>query len=452
MAIDLDALKRRAAAVGPVAIAADDHDAVVVSPAKGLNGSDLNIAQVCDSWSDEKSATRRTFNILRQLWPEQFRLNQLTGDITFKGRVIDGMEFQDAHFYIDELLQSQTKMTRAQDAQSVIRTLAHKNRFHPVAQYLTLIGKDSSLETISAEEVAKRVLGVTDPLQVRYLECWLAGAAARGLSEDGCDFPEVLTLVSPRQGIGKSEFFRSLASQPWYSGSFSDQEGKDQLLSLHANWVNEIAELDMYTSRSKDFKDLKSTLTLVDDMLRVHYGTKNERRYRRFVIGATANEEAMFANDDEQRRFWVIQPKPTTSCERLDIMWLRENRDAILATAVRRWWELGDDAFKLTTEERKATIRVNKEHRKELACEDKIVQYLESRDIKRISTSEVAEYCLGDKSANTGLLRTIGTILKEEGYEKVSHGVKLGKKFRTLYVHPERTKDFNPSIEYRQSF
>ena len=275
----------------------------------------------------------------------------------------------------------------------------------------------------------------------------LAGAVAHGLSEEGADFPEVLTLVNRQQGIGKSEFFRSLASEPWYNGSFSDQQDKDQLLSMHGNWISEIAELDQYTSRSKDFKQLKSTLTLSHDMVRVPYGVKNERRYRRFVVGATANEEQMFANDDEQRRFWVLNPVPTTDCGRLDIKWLRENRSAILATAVRRWRELGDEAFKLTADERKATIEVNKGFRKELAIEDKIIHFLQDHDIKRITSTEVAEYCLNERSATSGLLRQIASILIEHGYEKRRQSVKLGKTYSTLYVHPTRTEDFNPNIQ-----
>ena len=54
------------------------------------------------------------------------------------------------------------------------------------------MGNDDSLPTVEAADVAA-ALGITDQLQVRYLECWLAGAVSKVLDPMGSPFTEVLT-------------------------------------------------------------------------------------------------------------------------------------------------------------------------------------------------------------------------------------------------------------------
>ena len=189
------------------------------------------------------------------------------------------------------------------------------------------MGNDDSLPTVEAADVAA-ALGITDQLQVRYLECWLAGAVSKVLDPMGSPFTEVLTLLSPNQGIGKSEFFRSLASPLWFSDSFAENKGKDQVLALHSSWISEIAE-PINTLGALVTTALKSFITQLSDDIRPPYGMAIEKRWRQFVFAATTNSDELFSNSDEQRRFWVVEPEPVTECGRLDIPFIRDNRDAI---------------------------------------------------------------------------------------------------------------------------
>ena len=95
---------------------------------------------------------------------------------------------------------------------------------------------------------------------------------------------------------------------------------------------------------------MKGLVSTTIDKVRVSYGATTESKPRRFVMGATANVSEMFSFDDEQRRFWTIEVKPTTSCGCLDIQWLRDNRDRIWATSTRKFLNEDKASFTLNAE------------------------------------------------------------------------------------------------------
>jgi predicted P-loop ATPase len=174
-----------------------------------------------------------------------------------------------------------------------------------------------------------------------------------------------------------------------------------------------------------------------------------ENKPRQFVIGATSNSQSLFAIDDEQRRFWAMEVYPTTPCGRLDIQWLRDNRDAIWATATRLFKEKAYESFQLTKEHRQEVICRNaNSYQQESVQQDRLAQFLEEGDIRSISLQEALQCALSIFNPNKKQEMEVTGILKLQGYQKHENKMKLGKRFRTLWVNNQRSTEFNPNFEY----
>ena len=138
---------------------------------------------------------------------------------------------------------------------------------------------------------------------------------------------------------------------------------------------------------------------------------------------------------------------PTTSCGRLDIQWLRDNRDAIWATATRLYLEIGSQSFQLTKEQRQEVIARNaNSYQQESLFQDRLAQFLEEKSIRAITTQEALQCALSIMNPNKKQEMEVTGILKLQGYQKVENQMKLGKRFRTLWVNDQRSNDFDPGI------
>jgi predicted P-loop ATPase len=382
--------------------------------------------------------------VLERFLGEQIRFNELNQEIEVCGNGVKAYEFDTAEHWFDEKFGI---MGTKGQAQNVLKAIANRNRYHPVRKYLDHVSE--TVESIDLDLVAEKVLGLNDRLSKTLVRAWLCGAVSKVYSPEGSPFIEVLTLISPKQGIGKSEFFKSLASPTWFGDSFAQTDSdKERILCLHRNWINEISELDQFSSK-RDIKQLKGLISTTTDTIRVPYGSIHEKKARQFVIGATSNSRGLFAIDDEQRRFWAMEVKPITSCGRLDIRWLNENRDAIWATAARSFKEQGKESFQLSKESRQEVIDRNaSQYQKESFIRDKITQYLETNNIKSITTSEVLENICRISSPKQNELNEAGALLRELGYQRYENQIKLGKKCRTLWIHAERTVEYDSSCPF----
>jgi predicted P-loop ATPase len=382
--------------------------------------------------------------VFEQFLGVQIRFIELTQEIEIFGDSIKAYDFDTAEHWVDERFGI---MGTKCHAQSALKKAANRNRYHPVREYLDHVSETD--ESIDLDLVAEKVLGLHDPLSKALVNAWLCGAVSKVYSPEGSPFIEVLTLISPKQGIGKSEFFKSLASPKWFSDSFAQTDGdKDRILCLHRSWINEISELDQFSSK-KDIKQLKGLISTTTDTIRLPYASAMENKPRQFVIGATSNSRGLFAIDDEQRRFWAMEVQPTTSCGRLDIQWLREKRDAIWATATRCFKEKGSESFQLSKELRQEVIDRNaSQYQQESFLRDKITQYLEENNIKSITVPEALEDICGISSPKQNQLNEVGALLREQGYQKHENQMKLGKKCRTLWINSQREVEYSSNQDY----
>ena len=387
---------------------------------------------------------RQMRTVLEKFLGKQIHFNELTQDIEVGGEGIKAYEFDTAEHWFDERFGI---MGTKGQAQAALKAIANRNRNHPVRKYLDHVSE--TVESIDLDLVAEKALGLNDPLSKTLVKAWLCGAVSKVYSPEGSPFIEVLTLISPKQGIGKSEFFKSLASPQWFGDSFAQTDGdKDRILCLHRSWINEISELDQFSSK-RDIKQLKGLISTTTDTIRLPYASAMENKARQFVIGATSNSRGLFAIDDEQRRFWAMEVQPTTSCGRLDIQWLNEKRDAIWATATKLYKEKGAASFQLNKEERQEVICRNaNSYQQESLLRDRLTQFLEERSIRSISLQEAIEHALTIVNANKSQQMEVTGILKLQGYQRVENQMKLGKRFRTLWINSQRDNEFNPDFEF----
>ena len=393
---------------------------------------------------EDEPIARRVRLVIEEAMQGKLAFNELTRNIEVCGEVLPTHQFETAEHWVDVHFGI---ITATNKAQSAIKYVANQRRYHPIRNYLMAVEREAP--SVDLDAVMGRVLGISNPLELKMVRCWLVGAVSKVLQE-GSDFIEVLCLINPRQGIGKSAFFKTLASPLWYSDSFDKADSeKDRLLILHSAWINEVSELDQFSQNKRDLKQLKSLISATHDDIRVPYGVATEKVARRFVLGATSNDPELFESDDEQRRVWAIEVHPTTECGRLDKQYLEEMRDSIWATAVRLFREQGDEAFKLDKDERAEVIRRNKElFRRVEHYEDQIRQFLENHDIKAISSSEVIEHVLHVTHVTRALQMRVAGILAMAGYKRLKNKKKLGQMFTSLFVNEARSEEFNPSKLY----
>ena len=116
-----------------------------------------------------------------------------------------------------------------------------KRSYHPVREYLRFLEWDG---TERAATAVCDYLGADDtPLNRAMTRLWLIAAVKR-IMQPGCKFDYVLILTGA-QGVGKSTFFRTLASPRWFNDGLPDvTKAKDAGEQIQGAWITEIAELN----------------------------------------------------------------------------------------------------------------------------------------------------------------------------------------------------------------
>jgi predicted P-loop ATPase len=203
--------------------------------------------------------------------------------------------------------------------------IARENSYHPVVQYLDHIAADDGIEPADLDSLASLYLGTTDPLYDEMMAITLVGAVARAL-EPGTKFDTCCVLRGP-QGIGKSTYWRCIASPDWFSDTPQETE-KDLKLAIHTCWIYELAELDATTGK-KEAAQVKALLSSPVDQFRPPYGSTTERHPRRSILVGTCNRDDFLRDETGSRRFWVIEVNG-----RLEPDALRNDRDRIWKAAV----------------------------------------------------------------------------------------------------------------------
>ncbi len=149
------------------------------------------------------------------------------------------------------------------------------------------------------------------------------------IMEPGCKYDYCIVLKGP-QGIGKSSFWRTLASDPWFCDTHQDND-KDLRMLINTTWVYELSELESTTSK-KEVGALKALLSSSIDSFRIPYGKAMGKFPRPSIIVGTVNPEVFLKDTTGNRRFPVIEVLGDIDLEKL-----KADRDQILKAAFVAW-------------------------------------------------------------------------------------------------------------------
>lgn len=265
----------------------------------------------------------------------KLRLNLLTQEIE-----LDHKALNVAQFRIALALNYGVEMNR-QNCEDVVASIAETNHYDPIKEYLESAYREIGGDCEFLDDLATRYLGTEAPIYNQFVKYTLIAAVAR-IFKPGCKVDTALILQGG-QGIGKSTFFKTLASPDWFDDSLGSVSDKDERLKLHRAWIIEWGELEAIFRR-KDVSAVKSFLTCSTDLLRKPYGRTTESLPRRSIIVGSTNQTEFLVDTTGNRRFWVV---PVS--KRIDIARLNRERDLIWASAVtlyksgHPWILLGDD-------------------------------------------------------------------------------------------------------------
>ena len=228
--------------------------------------------------------------------------------------------------------------------QEAIVNIAKENSFHPVKEYLERMSWDG---VSRVADLFVRGFGASG--DAAYLadaaNKFCIGAVAR-IFEPGCKMDNMVVVAGP-QGIGKSTAFSVLANG-WFADSPLSIGDKDAFMQMAGKWFYELSELDSF--KKAENTRIKAFLTSCTDNFRPPYGRHTVERPRQTILVGTTNEDQFLNDPTGSRRFVPLR------ATKVDVAWLRENRDQIWAEAVVRyragevWYYAGESAVRLAKE------------------------------------------------------------------------------------------------------
>src|SRR5262249_24412629 len=152
----------------------------------------------------------------------------------------------------------------------------------------------------------------------------MIAAVARAM-KPGAKHDVMPILVGP-QGIFKSTFWRTLASDPWFSDSRFVVGHRDAYLVLRGRWFVEMPELDALR-RARDAEEIKAFLSSPVDRYRDPYGRTMADNPRTAIIVGTTNDDGFLSDPTGNRRFWPMR------VGKIDVDWVAAHRDQLWAEA-----------------------------------------------------------------------------------------------------------------------
>jgi predicted P-loop ATPase len=119
---------------------------------------------------------------------------------------------------------------------------------------------------------------------------------------------------------------------PWYKSYTGQIDNKDFYLALRGAAIVDLDEgAAMYKSEAIK---IKSVITETHDEFRAPYDRVMKKNPRRFVFSMSTNDTEPFRDVTGNRRYWTLDGH-----EKVDFVWLQENRDQLFAETYHYWKE-----------------------------------------------------------------------------------------------------------------
>jgi predicted P-loop ATPase len=293
------------------------------------------------------------------------------------------------------------KFTRA------MHVVANERQHHPVRSYLDSLTWD---QIPRIERIAEVEFGATSRLHAVMIAKTLIAAVARAY-QPGCKVDTVTVLVG-LQGVFKSSFWRELASSPFFSDTHIDPSGdKDSLLTLHAAWIFEWAEIDGMLEK-REAADVKRFTSSAVDIFRPPYSRAASRHPRSGIIVGTTNRWDFLQDATGSRRVHAVPVLKEVDAERI-----RSQRDQWFAEAVaayklgEKWW--------LTKEEEAARVIDAQQFELTDTWETLIEKWIAEENQTHFTMADVLSCAVNvpRHSHTLTMSKRVGGILRKLGYD-----------------------------------
>lgn len=183
--------------------------------------------------------------------------------------------------------------------QDALNIVGHKNKFHPVCDYLNSLQWDG---TARREKIFIDCFGVPDTVYAREVGLKFFVGAVRRVFMPASKMDYIPVLVS-EEGLGKSRFIKRMGKL-WGSDTFYTFNGsKEAYEQLRGVWIMEIPELNGVQSRSTNSR--KAFVTKTSDRYRSAY-LKYTKTYNRQCVFIGSSNDVVFLDDpnEDGRRWW----------------------------------------------------------------------------------------------------------------------------------------------------
>ena len=255
-------------------------------------------------------------------YQNRLRFNYLSLKSEIDGEPLADDVIENMYVWLSERGYSVPKNT----AIDALHFAAQKNGFHPVVEYLEQIASDPKIQPIDLNTVSTKYLGTNSDLYDSMLKATLIGLVSR-VFDRGCKF-DTCCVLKGSQGIGKSSFWRILASEDWFCDTWQEKD-QDLFMAIQTCVIYELAELDSMTSK-KDAGRVKALLSSATDTFKRPYARGIGKHPRPSILVGSCNASDFLNDPTGSRRFWVID----LGNQFIDLEKLRRDRDRIYKAAV----------------------------------------------------------------------------------------------------------------------
>ena len=212
-----------------------------------------------------------------------------------------------------------------------IELASRKYRFHPVREYL------NSLVWDGTERLDTMLIDFLEADDTRFARAatrkWMVAACKR-VFEPGCKFDNMIVVVSPQQGKGKSMLGDVLGGQ-WFAECSKNLETKDAMQNLLGRWIVEMGE--MSATKKSSNEAIKQYITCRNDVFRGSYERYAVDHPRQCVFIGSTNSRDFIIDETGGRRFWPIEARASVETAAARIDQLKANRDQLWAEAMVRY-------------------------------------------------------------------------------------------------------------------
>nr|WP_319488496.1 virulence-associated E family protein [uncultured Caproiciproducens sp.] len=252
---------------------------------------------------------------------------------------------------------------------SALALHSKRHSFNEVKDYLTGLQWDGMprLDTLFID-----YFGSADTPYIRAVTRKAFTAAVARTMTPGVKF-DVMTVISGKQGIGKSTLLRKM-SRGWFTDGIRSFEGKEASELVQGVWLVEIGELEAF--RRSDINRVKQFLSQQMDRYRAAYAKNVKECPRCCVFFGTTNNREYLQDKTGNRRFWPVDTGAQAATKSV-FQDLDGEVDQIWAEAVMRW-QLGEPLY-LGKELEEYAQAEQEDHREHSPHEGIIHDFLEQK-------------------------------------------------------------------------